>query len=222
METISATDSTATTVVTPGPEATEGTANIEPTETTATTASTTNAKARFQYPPGRPAMSEINDQFYIGCCESAHDQKMLLDNNITAMVSLDNSWHALWSMRTYRVFPHQQHLFVPCLDSTTQDLLALLPDICAFIDRMLAMGTLPKALPAEEWKAITPRVLVHCWKGVSRSASVVIAYLMRQTGKPLEEVLAQVKEKRRVRPSANFMEQLRVWAEVGYEIIFDL
>ncbi|KAK4038224.1 hypothetical protein C8A01DRAFT_37807 [Parachaetomium inaequale] len=54
--------------------------------------------------------------------------------------------------------------------------------------------------------------------GISRSTTVVIAYLMRKTGKPPDEVLRHVKEKRKVRPNPNFMEQLRVWGEVGYQI----
>ena len=35
-------------------------------------------------------------------------------------------------------------------------------------------------------------------------------------------MLAQLKEKRRVGPSANFMKQLKVWGEVGCEIWEDV
>ena len=62
------------------------------------------------------------------------------------------------------------------------------------------------------------RVLVHCEKGFSRSPMVLIAYLMRQRRAPLDEVLKEVRGKRRVRPNGSFMEQLRVWEETGYEI----
>ena len=57
--------------------------------------------------------------------------------------------------------------------------------------------------------------------GVSRSATAVIAYLMRKHQKPMEDVLPAVKEKRKIRPNPNFVEQLRVWGAVGYQIWAD-
>jgi protein-tyrosine phosphatase len=39
-------------------------------------------------------------------------------------------------------------------------------------------------------------VLVHCMAGVSRSASFVIAYVMRKQGKGFEQALQFVKERR--------------------------
>ncbi|KAF9522250.1 protein-tyrosine phosphatase-like protein [Crepidotus variabilis] len=58
-------------------------------------------------------------------------------------------------------------------------------------------------------------VLVHCQQGVSRSATVVIAYLMRYEGMSLAEALAFVKDKRAcVKPNVGFMRCLKVWEEV--------
>ncbi len=108
-------------------------------------------------------------------------------------------------------------------------------EMCDFIDRMLAMPPKPKpVLPVYSEEAgafvpgpapdpadtepVPPRVLVHCQRGISRSCSVVIACLMRRTGRSVDDLLAEIKGKRKVRPSANFMEQLRVWGAVGYEI----
>jgi dual specificity phosphatase 12 len=54
--------------------------------------------------------------------------------------------------------------------------------------------------------------------GVSRSATVVVAYLMRTYHWTLDTALAFVKESRKVEPNKNFVEQLKVWEEVEYEI----
>jgi hypothetical protein len=41
---------------------------------------------------------------------------------------------------------------------------------------------------------------------------------MRKHGTQLEDALAAVQAKRKVKPSANFMAQLVVWEQVGYQI----
>ena len=52
------------------------------------------------------------------------------------------------------------------------------------------------------------RVMVNCWQGASRSATVVLAFLMMHHNMELSEVLAQVKTKRDIRPNNGFLKQL--------------
>lgn len=60
-------------------------------------------------------------------------------------------------------------------------------------------------------------ILVHCEKGISRSGTMIIAYLMRKQRLPLEQVLTDVRTKRsKIKPSANFMDQLEIWAQTEY------
>ncbi|KAG2483604.1 hypothetical protein HYH03_017546 [Edaphochlamys debaryana] len=56
------------------------------------------------------------------------------------------------------------------------------------------------------------RILVHCSQGVSRSATLVIAYMMWRSGKPYDEVFAAVKSIRGVaNPNIGFTCQLLQW-----------
>jgi hypothetical protein len=62
----------------------------------------------------------------------------------------------------------------------------------------------------EEHTARGQRVLVHCWAGISRSASLVIAYLMKQHAVTADEALTRLRKKRPiVDPNDGFMAQLR-------------
>jgi protein-tyrosine phosphatase len=55
-------------------------------------------------------------------------------------------------------------------------------------------------------------VLVHCYAGISRSASVVVAYLMSSFGLSTAEALHMVRSKRLgVAPNEGFLAQLEAW-----------
>lgn len=53
------------------------------------------------------------------------------------------------------------------------------------------------------------RVLVHCAVGVSRSASLVLAYLMIHHGFTLLQAINKVKERRWIFPNKGFLKQLQ-------------
>uniref|UniRef100_A0A3Q4HB11 Dual specificity protein phosphatase n=1 Tax=Neolamprologus brichardi TaxID=32507 RepID=A0A3Q4HB11_NEOBR len=54
----------------------------------------------------------------------------------------------------------------------------------------------------------TTRVLVHCAVGVSRSASIVLAYLMIHHNYTLLDAINKVKERRWIFPNRGFLKQL--------------
>ena len=65
----------------------------------------------------------------------------------------------------------------------------------------------------------TNRVLVHCKEGVSRSASIVISYLMKSRNMKLNETLEYVKNRREVvDPNSGFKEQLKEFEKNGYTV----
>ena len=157
-----------------------------------------------------PPISEIEPGLYLGDLGSSYRRDILAENKITAMVSLSDGRSAMWSSPANRALvPKDRHFFLPCLDTSTQDLVKDFAEIYDFMDDKLQD-------PGE-----TGNVLVHCTMGVSRSTTIVVAYLMRKQGLSRDDALAVVKKSRKVKPNPNFMEQLEVWAETNYEIWAD-
>jgi atypical dual specificity phosphatase len=63
------------------------------------------------------------------------------------------------------------------------------------------------------WSNPEARVLVHCAEGVSRSVSVVAAFLMAQYGWSPKEAISFIKERRMVaNPNFGFIQQLHEYA----------
>eukprot|EP01084_Bolivina_argentea_P005675 10701_1 len=61
------------------------------------------------------------------------------------------------------------------------------------------------------------RIFIHCKEGVSRSASIVIAYIMKTHKLSLDKALALVKQKREVvDPNEGFMQQLKLFETNNY------
>ena len=89
---------------------------------------------------------------------------------------------------------------IPVFDLPTSagDLLSRAPSIVSFISNGLHHGS----------------VLIHCQRGVSRSATALLFYLMSRQGMTLNSALSLCQEKRScVQPIAAFMEKLREYEE---------
>ena len=142
-----------------------------------------------------PSISKITPGLFIGNAACTYDQSILQKNGITGVVSLVNGPLNLWRQpRFTELVAPDCHKWVECADSSTQDLLIHMADICNFIDQMLE--------PSQQQPG---RVLVHCDQGISRSVTVVIAYLMRRQQKTPKDVLAEVHAKRpQIKPNKKF------------------
>ena len=65
----------------------------------------------------------------------------------------------------------------------------------------------------EEKRAMGEVVLVHCYKGVSRAPTVVLAYLMKYEGLGFEEAWREVKNRApKIDPNFGFLARLRNFA----------
>jgi len=95
-----------------------------------------------------------------------------------------------------------RHLCIPVQDSEYEDLLIHLPQACHFIQTALDAGG---------------KVLVHCVMGISRSVTVVCAFLMETRHMSSINALSYVKKRRpQIHPNYGFIKQLKVFEETGY------
>jgi dual specificity phosphatase 12 len=70
----------------------------------------------------------------------------------------------------------------------------------------------------EQRGAASEAILIHCDLGISRSPTIIIAYLMRKLDMQQADVLRFVQSKQKIKPSTNFTRQLQVWEEVGFQV----
>ncbi|CAL5351751.1 unnamed protein product [Camellia sinensis] len=92
---------------------------------------------------------------------------------------------------------------VPLRDTENENLLDYL-DVCLnFIDKSRKEGS----------------VLVHCFAGVSRSAAIITAYLMRTEQLSQEDALESLQKSCEfVCPNDGFLEQLKMFEEMGFKV----
>eukprot|EP00899_Mesostigma_viride_P016049 jgi/Mesvir1/24445/Mv13631-RA.1 len=117
------------------------------------------------------------------------------------------------------------HMVVSLLDDNTADLLPHLPECLDFISRHLEADvgsereTDAVALADSQPGPRFGSVLVHCHAGVSRSAAVIIAYLMRAEHLRFSEALASLQQySERAQPNDNFCRQLLLFERMGCKV----
>ncbi|CAG9313684.1 unnamed protein product [Blepharisma stoltei] len=138
----------------------------------------------FYYEP----MHEIEQGLYLGCMRAAECEELLRAHNIKYIVQ------ALESQYTER-FDWITYHFVEIWDNPYQDLAKHLPSALQFIHQHLSAGE---------------NVLVHCAAGISRSSSIVIAYLMGKHLIDFYQAFDRVSSKRScVSPNFGFRKQLK-------------
>ncbi|KAG6821552.1 hypothetical protein H0H93_000061 [Arthromyces matolae] len=132
----------------------------------------------------------IENRLFLGNIQAARSSRSLSERNITHILSVCND-HIPAELPESGV----RHMRIPVEDVDYEDLLIHLPSACRFIEEALRSGG---------------NVLVHCVQGISRSATVIAAYLMwRRRASNATEALQMVRAARdQIWPNPGFQEQL--------------
>uniref|UniRef100_A0A8C5WHQ5 Dual specificity phosphatase 16 n=2 Tax=Leptobrachium leishanense TaxID=445787 RepID=A0A8C5WHQ5_9ANUR len=132
--------------------------------------------------------TRILPHLYLGCQRDVLNKELMQQNEIGFVLNASNTC----PKPDYICDSH--FLRVPVNDSFCEKILPWLDKSVDFIERA---------------KASNGRVLVHCLAGISRSATIAIAYIMKRMDMSLDEAYRFVKEKRpTISPNFNFLGQL--------------
>uniref|UniRef100_A0A668SIV0 protein-tyrosine-phosphatase n=1 Tax=Oreochromis aureus TaxID=47969 RepID=A0A668SIV0_OREAU len=133
-------------------------------------------------------VSPILPFLYLGNERDAQDLDLLLRLNIGYVVNVTTH------LPLYHVSSGLRYKRIPATDNSKQNLRQYFEEVFEFIEEAYQSGQ---------------GVLVHCQAGVSRSATIVIAYLMKHTLMTMTDAYKYVRSRRPVvSPNLNFMGQL--------------
>ncbi|XP_036375154.1 dual specificity protein phosphatase 22-B-like [Megalops cyprinoides] len=131
-------------------------------------------------------VNKVLPGLYLGNFKDARDREQLARHNITHILSIHDSAAPLLQEMTY--------LCIPAADLPTQNLTQYFKESIVFMHESRLKGE---------------SCLVHCLAGVSRSVTLVVAYLMTVTGLGWQDALAAVRAARPCAgPNVGFLRQL--------------
>ncbi len=130
-------------------------------------------------------INKITEKVYLGCVEGAKDEEFLKKEGVTNILTCLNT------ANDHKVISLEQKI-IEIVDEDSASIKKYFKDAISYIEN--ASG----------------KVYVHCWAGVSRSATIVIAYLMWKNKLSFNEAYWSVKNKRNfISPNEGFVKQLK-------------
>ncbi len=140
-------------------------------------------------------MSRIDETIWLGSYMSIGDPEHPVDVIVSA---LSDGEIDSYRIRDYVGNVEWHHFSMD--DAATQDISQFFLPVCQILDKAKKEGK---------------QVLVHCAAGVSRSPTLVIAYIMWSQKKTRKEAYEYVSSKRPIiDPNENFMDQLAMFETV--------
>jgi len=164
-------------------------------------------------PPSPPSPTTAGaGALFVGSMAAVHDRELLRQNRISHLVQvLDVPWLPASEkdgLNCYRI---------DILDTSSADLKPHLEGVCNHIDRALRSGAnvlvhCQQVCTHAPDSAILTCPDCCCWKGISRSPAIVIAFLIRNRGMSFDAAYALVRRQRAcVKPNSGFVRALQEW-----------
>lgn len=167
----------------------------------------TNPSSLFKMPivGGRVAKSsschEILPRLYLGDISIATNKDEITRLGITDMITIEIKPLAQDDLAS----TVKRYLYINVMDHSKQDILSHFQTSNEFIETAL--------------KTPSNKVYVHCVAGISRSATLVIAYIMKTRSMNYQEAFDLVRNQRRViDPNEGFVRQLALYHRMKYNI----
>lgn len=143
-------------------------------------------------------MSEILPGLFLGGIDLTYDFEFLRSAGITHVLTIFEADHSTHAMVTRGVL----HMSIKMYDSDAEPIYDVFERACAFIEDALTSGG---------------AIYVHCLMGISRSPTLVAAYLMKHKVMKDDEALAfLVKRRPVVSPNDGFRAALKRWGTHHY------
>ncbi|CAG2100484.1 unnamed protein product [Medioppia subpectinata] len=144
-------------------------------------------------------MDQIWGTLYLGSMDDALNVAALTMHNIKTILTIMN-----YPISDDQRQPNITYHWINAQDVGNWDLLTYFPEANDIIDGAVTAGN-------------NAGILVHCAAGVSRSATIVIAYLMQTLQRPYEEVRDLVRRRRpEIYPNEGFVDQLELFEAMDY------
>ncbi|KAJ3437790.1 dual specificity protein phosphatase [Anaeramoeba flamelloides] len=139
----------------------------------------------------------VDHGLFLGNAKGSEDKELMKKHEITHILNV--CYEPNHFPNDFKYF--QQKLY----DTKDEFILPEFPKLISFIERAL--------------KKKGNNVFVHCEKGVSRSATIVIAYIMYKHQINSDQAYQFVHENRpEIQPNKGFLQQLKLWGRLKYNL----
>ncbi|XP_061564476.1 dual specificity phosphatase 29-like [Cololabis saira] len=145
-----------------------------------------------RHPTG--AVNEVWPNLFVGDAATAQDKSLLVNLEITHVVNAADGQQRIDTGPRFYKDTNISYYGIEAPDCKHFDLSPFFAETADFIHEALSNKG---------------KVLVHCARGISRSATLVLAFLMINEGLNLVQAAEVVRRSRNILPNVGFLEQLR-------------